>query len=81
MENGHLENGVCSSELVNGGRDIWSGNDSDSSSADHLVVMVHGILGRSDSFLLLLLLIIISIFDCFMILNFMEFWFLFSMID
>lgn len=47
MENGHVENGVCSSELVNGGRDIWSSKDSDSSSADHLVVMVHGILGST----------------------------------
>jgi hypothetical protein len=59
MENGHIENGVCSSESVNGGRDVWSCNDSDSSSADHLVVMVHGILGRSYFLLLLLLLIII----------------------
>lgn len=49
MENGVVENGVCSSESVNGGRDLWS-KGSDSSSADHLVVMVNGILGRSESF-------------------------------
>ena len=49
MENGTVQNGVCSSELVNGGSDVWSCKDSDSSSADHLVVMVNGILGRSGS--------------------------------
>ena len=43
-----MENGVCSSESVNGGEDVWSCNKSDASSADHLVVMVHGILGRSN---------------------------------
>ncbi|OVA06996.1 protein of unknown function DUF676 [Macleaya cordata] len=41
------EKGVCSSESVNGGQDVWSCNDSYSSSADHLVVMVNGILGSS----------------------------------
>ncbi|KAF5731045.1 putative lipase ROG1 isoform X1 [Tripterygium wilfordii] len=45
MENRALDNGVCSSESVDGSRDVWSSKDSDSSSADHLVVMVHGILG------------------------------------
>ncbi|KDO52571.1 lipid droplet phospholipase 1 isoform X2 [Citrus sinensis] len=47
MENGTVENGVCSKESVNGSCDVWSCKDSDSSSADHLVVMVHGILGSS----------------------------------
>lgn len=42
-----MENGVCSKESVNGSRDVWSCEDSDSSSADHLVVMVHGILGSA----------------------------------
>uniref|UniRef100_A0A5B7B0V5 Putative lipase ROG1 isoform X1 n=1 Tax=Davidia involucrata TaxID=16924 RepID=A0A5B7B0V5_DAVIN len=47
MENGKTENGVCSSESVNGGEDVWSCKESDNSSADHLVVMVHGILGSA----------------------------------
>ncbi|XP_039126699.1 lipid droplet phospholipase 1 isoform X2 [Dioscorea cayenensis subsp. rotundata] len=34
--------GVCSEESANGGTDVWS---SSNGSADHLVVMVHGILG------------------------------------
>lgn len=47
MEKGVLENNaVCSSESVDGSRDVWSSKASDSSSADHLVVMVNGILGR-----------------------------------
>ncbi|XP_052186538.1 lipid droplet phospholipase 1 isoform X2 [Diospyros lotus] len=46
-ENCAVENGVCSSESVSGAEDVWSGNLSDASSADHLVVMVHGILGSS----------------------------------
>ncbi|CAM8888262.1 unnamed protein product [Rhodiola kirilowii] len=41
------ENGVCSSESVNGSRVVWSCNESDASAADHLVVMVHGILGST----------------------------------
>ncbi|KAJ4840355.1 hypothetical protein Tsubulata_007623 [Turnera subulata] len=40
-----MENGVCSSESANGSCDVWSCDDS--SAADHLVVMVHGILGSS----------------------------------
>lgn len=48
MENVEKENGVCSSETANGGRDLWSGEVSDASSPDHLVVMVHGILGSAD---------------------------------
>lgn len=48
MENGVCDNGVCSSESVNGGQDVWSSKESDSLSADHLVVMVNGILGRSE---------------------------------
>lgn len=49
MENGAVVNGrggVCSSETVNGGEDVFSCKKSDASSADHLVIMVHGILGR-----------------------------------
>lgn len=37
---------VCS-ESVPGGRDVWSSNRSDSLSADHLVIMVNGIMGSS----------------------------------
>lgn len=48
MENETVENGgVCSRESDDGSRDVWSCKGEDSSSADHLVVMVHGILGRS----------------------------------
>ncbi|CAL5434240.1 unnamed protein product [Camellia sinensis] len=46
MENGTSKNDVCSSESINGAQDVWSCNQSLASSADHLVVMVHGILGR-----------------------------------
>lgn len=54
MENGTVENGgVCSAESVNGGKDVFSSKESDVSSADHLVVMVHGILGRSEINLLI----------------------------
>lgn len=43
------EDGVCSAEsVVVGSLDVWSCKKSDSSSADHLVVMVHGILGSTD---------------------------------
>lgn len=42
MENG----GVSSSETFNGGEDVFSSKESDASTADHLVMMVHGILGR-----------------------------------
>ncbi|KAJ1395008.1 hypothetical protein SESBI_33729 [Sesbania bispinosa] len=41
------KNDVCTSESVDGSRDVWSSKSSDSSSADHLVVMVNGILGSS----------------------------------
>ncbi|KAG8652788.1 lipid droplet phospholipase 1 isoform X1 [Manihot esculenta] len=44
---GIIKNGVCSSESVNGSCDVRSCKDSDSSSADHLVIMVHGILGSA----------------------------------
>ncbi|KAK8489788.1 hypothetical protein V6N11_046855 [Hibiscus sabdariffa] len=47
MQNGFANNGVCSSESVNGNRDACSCKDSDFLSADHLVIMVHGILGSS----------------------------------
>eukprot|EP00268_Persea_americana_P067521 TRINITY_DN9306_c0_g2_i1.p1 TRINITY_DN9306_c0_g2~~TRINITY_DN9306_c0_g2_i1.p1 ORF type:complete len:361 (-),score=72.33 TRINITY_DN9306_c0_g2_i1:668-1750(-) len=39
------KNGVCS-ESVNGGCDVWSCSDS-SASADHLIIMVNGILGST----------------------------------
>lgn len=48
MGNATVKNGVCSSESVNGGEDMWSCDKSAAASADHLVVMVHGILGRSN---------------------------------
>lgn len=41
--------GLCSSESVGGGEDVYSAKESDVSSADHLVIMVHGILGRSET--------------------------------
>ncbi|KAL4385079.1 hypothetical protein GQ457_15G007360 [Hibiscus cannabinus] len=47
MPTGFATNGVCSPESVNGNRDACSCKDSDSLSADHLVIMVHGILGSS----------------------------------
>lgn len=49
MDEGEVEKnggGVCSSETVNGGEDVFSCDESDASSVDHLVIMVHGILGR-----------------------------------
>nr|AFJ66179.1 hypothetical protein 11M19.25 [Arabidopsis halleri] len=45
MEKHEEENGVCKAEES---VDVWSCQNSDSSSADHLVVMVHGILGSTD---------------------------------
>nr|AFJ66212.1 hypothetical protein 34G24.13 [Capsella rubella] len=48
MEKKQEENGVCSAESIDGSLDVWSCQNSDSSSADHLVVMVHGILGSTD---------------------------------
>ncbi|KAL3521381.1 hypothetical protein ACH5RR_019530 [Cinchona calisaya] len=39
--------GVCSSETANGGEDVYSCKELDASSADHLVIMVHGILGSA----------------------------------
>ncbi|XP_010933613.1 lipid droplet phospholipase 1 isoform X1 [Elaeis guineensis] len=42
---GGLE-GVCTEESV-GGTDVWSASDAAASTADHLVVMVHGILGST----------------------------------
>ncbi|KAK6155942.1 hypothetical protein DH2020_010190 [Rehmannia glutinosa] len=48
MEKGVGENGgVCSSETGIGGEDVFSSKESNASSADHLVVMVHGILGSA----------------------------------
>ncbi|KAG7605668.1 hypothetical protein ISN45_At05g046610 [Arabidopsis thaliana x Arabidopsis arenosa] len=48
MEKHEEENGLCKAESVDGSLDVWSCQNSDSSSADHLVVMVHGILGSTD---------------------------------
>ena len=56
MENRAVENGVCSTESVNVSCDVWSCKNSDSSSADHLVIMVHGILGRYEFFFFLSLI-------------------------
>ncbi|XP_074291108.1 lipid droplet phospholipase 1-like isoform X1 [Silene latifolia] len=43
-----VENGVCNKDSVNGGHDAWScDNGGLSFSPDHLVVMVHGILGSA----------------------------------
>ncbi|CAA7021477.1 unnamed protein product [Microthlaspi erraticum] len=42
------DDGVCAAESVDGSLDVWSCKNSDSSSADHLVVMVHGIMGSTD---------------------------------
>ncbi|PWA74102.1 alpha/beta-Hydrolases superfamily protein [Artemisia annua] len=39
---------ICSSETVTGGENVFSSEPSDVSSADHLVVMVNGILGSSE---------------------------------
>ncbi|KAJ8772460.1 hypothetical protein K2173_027637 [Erythroxylum novogranatense] len=47
VRNRVLENRVCSSESVSGSRDVWSCTDAEASSADHLVIMVHGILGSA----------------------------------
>ncbi|CAI0383944.1 unnamed protein product [Linum tenue] len=47
-QNGTVHNAVCSSQSANGSCEVWSCNESDSSSADHLVIMVHGILGSSN---------------------------------
>lgn len=48
-----MDCGVCSSDSING-EDVFSSKESDVSTADHLVVMVHGILGRSVFFLMLI---------------------------
>ncbi|KAF3638601.1 putative WD repeat-containing protein WRAP73-like [Capsicum annuum] len=54
MANGKVENGgVFSSETFNGGKDVFSSKASDASTADHLVMMVHGILGREKAGLLI----------------------------
>lgn len=49
MENGEVGGtGVVRSVgMENGGEDVYSDKESDVSSADHLVVMVHGIVGRA----------------------------------
>ncbi|KAK8686402.1 hypothetical protein V6N13_125427 [Hibiscus sabdariffa] len=49
MQNDVANDGICSSESVNGSRDVWSCKDSVAASADHLVIMVHGILGSSSN--------------------------------
>ncbi|CAI9091977.1 OLC1v1027101C1 [Oldenlandia corymbosa var. corymbosa] len=50
IENGRVEDDnvrVCSSETADGGEDVYSSKESDASSADHLVILVHGILGSA----------------------------------
>ncbi|KAL2558358.1 alpha/beta-hydrolase superfamily protein [Forsythia ovata] len=49
MEKGRgTENGIaCLSETANGGEDVYSCKEFDQSSVDHLVIMVHGILGSA----------------------------------
>lgn len=47
MENDAVETSACSSVTENGSEDVWICNQSDAASADHLVVMVHGILGSA----------------------------------
>ncbi|KAH9602359.1 hypothetical protein KSS87_020024 [Heliosperma pusillum] len=42
-----VENGVCHKDTMNGGHDVWSCENGGSNLADHLVVMVHGILGSA----------------------------------
>ncbi|KAL3650393.1 hypothetical protein CASFOL_006796 [Castilleja foliolosa] len=43
-----MENGaVCSAETATGGEDVYSCKEPDAFSVDHLVVMVHGILGSA----------------------------------
>ncbi|KAG9452195.1 hypothetical protein H6P81_005099 [Aristolochia fimbriata] len=44
--NAREEGGGVRTESVDGGRDVWS-SESSSAAADHLVVMVHGILGNT----------------------------------
>ncbi|GMH08763.1 hypothetical protein Nepgr_010603 [Nepenthes gracilis] len=50
MENAAVENGVCYKESAKGGHDVWRCENGAGalSSADHLVVMVHGILGSAN---------------------------------
>ncbi|KAL2540028.1 alpha/beta-Hydrolases superfamily protein [Abeliophyllum distichum] len=47
MENGGKEGSVCSLGMEDGGEDVSSCKQSDASSADHLVIMIHGILGSA----------------------------------
>ncbi|KAL1819971.1 hypothetical protein ACET3Z_014840 [Daucus carota] len=42
-----METGVSSSKSIDGEEDVFSSKQSDVSSADHLVVMVHGIMGST----------------------------------
>lgn len=39
--------GACTEESADGETDVWSASDAAASAADHLVVMVHGILGST----------------------------------
>ncbi|XP_072987401.1 putative lipase ROG1 [Typha latifolia] len=41
------DDGVCAEDSVNGGLDVWKSSDRAISEADHLVMMVHGILGST----------------------------------
>ncbi|XP_039122603.1 putative lipase ROG1 isoform X1 [Dioscorea cayenensis subsp. rotundata] len=41
------DRGVCLEESLTGGMDVWSSSVQSSSSPDHIVIMVHGILGST----------------------------------
>ncbi|KAM1761836.1 hypothetical protein ACFX12_004552 [Malus domestica] len=47
IEKGIVKNRVCFSESANGNRNVWSSEESESSSVDHLVIMIHGIIGTA----------------------------------
>lgn len=51
--------GVSSSVPAAGGVNVYSSAELDASTADHLVVMVNGILGRSNTFITYIIIIII----------------------
>lgn len=58
------DRGVCLEESLTGGMDVWSSSVQSSSSPDHIVIMVHGILGRF-SILFVSLLWCWDAFNCF----------------
>lgn len=75
MNNGGGESpAVCSTATGNGREDVYSCKESDASSVDHLVVMMHGILGRQVRFFMCV------VFELFLwnCIFFMGFCFIFS---